>query len=163
MCTRIDNIKESTHNDIKLAIILERPMSTCMTLTWLLSWQCIFTCVEHAESNLLDPVLTQWDFWSKHCKKYSTWNFQQVVLLYQHVKYTTIGWFPKVKTKLLGALVQRFSRIIRPIWTLNQGWKKSKNHVKEHTLNHKFFAGSFMKKLGSLKFSKTKNWSLFYF
>jgi hypothetical protein len=89
--------------------------------------------------------------------------FNEVVLLYQHVKYTTIGWFPKEKTKLLGALVQRFSRIIGPIWTLNQGPKKSKNHVKEPTLNHQFFAGSFMKDLGSLKMFKNQELEVLLF
>lgn len=89
--------------------------------------------------------------------------FSQVVLLYQHVKYTTIGWFPKEKTKLFGALVQWFSRIIGPIWTLNQGRKKSRNHVKECTLNQQFFAGSFMKKHGSLKILKNQELEVLLF
>jgi hypothetical protein len=70
---------------------------------------------------------------------------------------------PRKKTKLLGALVQRFSTIIGPIWTLNQGRKKSKNHVKERTLNHQFFAGSFMKKLGSLKIFKNQELEVLLF
>jgi hypothetical protein len=83
-----------------------------------------------------------------HCwevSPFGTWN-KWVKVAYMSRVYVHLHWsFSTIKEKVW-TLDRQFSKIIEPVLTLNQGSKKSKNHVKELTLNswfihenHQFF------------------------